>query len=167
MLNVKYYCSNLLLLTPQKDHIEKQNMTTLAANNKDDDVLSIHSHCSGSVNTEDAEELFSGLFTETREDLLDVIQLAYEIPPHVMKIICPALGNHRYHRSDHANSVQHAVVETTHVVDKFHQGFIKVEDIEPMIQQSSTDCVCGTNATQNPVSTVSPWHKVAIFTLSR
>lgn len=135
--------------------MEKRDIISLDDNEDEDDVHGTDSHCSKYMNTENVEELFSGVFTESREDILDVIQLAYGIPPDVMKIICPALGHHMCRRSDLATSVQHAIASTSHPVEKQPRPFIKVEEIEPTIQQSRTNCVCGTSATQNPVSSVS------------
>ncbi|CAM0137976.1 unnamed protein product [Umbelopsis sp. WA50703] len=147
MLNVKYYLSTLTLQTEQSDQFDKQQTITFDSNNKDNDAHSITSICSALSSTEDAEELFSSLFTETREDILDVIELAYDIPPNVMKIICPVLGNTRCHRSRCANSIQRAAEETSHSIDGYQQSVIKVEEIEPLIPQSSINCICG--ATQN------------------
>ncbi|KAG2176182.1 hypothetical protein INT43_005415 [Umbelopsis isabellina] len=155
VLNAKYYRLDSSLLTHQNDHVEKQKIITLDANNNNDDVHNIDSHCSECVNTENVEELFSSLFTETREDIIDVIHLAYGIPPDVMKIICPALGHHRCHRSVLANSAQHGVASTSHPANKHHQSAIKAEEIEPTIHQLTTNCICGTRATLTSVNTVS------------
>jgi hypothetical protein len=117
-----------------------------------DEKLSIFS-CDSTLS--DNDRYSNGLASyEISQDIVGIISQTYDIPAHILEVICPTLCNPRRDRSIRSSSTQCSTKTTTPAENALQQHdigteiTIKVEETDELPQlETNNKCIC--NSTHN------------------